>query len=143
MNGFKRKVIRREILYRENPHCRKCGIKTILPSELAEKYKGKIHGKGNEHLQRYITGEERNRTATIQHLVPRDSIMRLVHTSGPRTTLYCWLCNFRDGKKKHERVPLEVRQEFAEYYNSQMKVRKITLADIVGYIKVGGARKKP
>lgn len=67
--------LQREKMWRRNPHCHYCGVKTILPSA-----DGKSPRVMNE--------------ATIDHLRPRHHPGRLEPCSGEiRRVLACWECN--------------------------------------------------
>ena len=104
---------RRNKLWKEDPHCRRCGIETILPQIAAVMY-----NTDPTRIPKGLPEEVRNKLATIEHLVPRFHTDRTKPYPGERTTLYCWLCNNSMGKKEHDAMPLEEIQRRAQMFHN-------------------------
>lgn len=88
---------RRRKLWEEDPHCRRCGILTILPEVFATEEDGEI----------IYPKKFPENVATIQHLDSRLSEERGTFDS-ERTTLFCWRCNNDDNKEVQERTPKSI-----------------------------------
>lgn len=73
-------VNRRKRLWKQDPKCRICGIKTILQDGTIKIIKG---------LDKNIL----ERLATMDHIYPRNHPLRHTITRGARTRLLCHKCN--------------------------------------------------
>lgn len=93
---------RRYLLFDESPNCRRCGIETILPEELAAKY-----GSANKAPLKL-----RERMATIEHLNMREHNKPRPRSYGPATTLWCFKCN--NGAANAKRAAMTVERQRRE-----------------------------
>lgn len=83
-----RNARRREALWVKDPHCADCGVLTIPPHVLVEKYKVLQHEKGwGEAVPR----EEREKMATLEHCISKLSPYR--DKLPQRYLLLCFYCN--------------------------------------------------
>lgn len=109
-------------LWSLNPHCLRCGVKTILAKELIEKYKCE----GSE-LARHANRIEYGMLATLDHVFSRYHLKdRLINpTAEVRTRLLCYKCNNDLARDENTSVPLEVRQKMTATghgrYNKNLK----------------------
>lgn len=78
---------RRTKLWREDPHCRNCGVLTILPE-----MRRKDLIRNNVNLTNMATLEHLNSRLNPERLKPN-------YSSEIRTTLLCYKCNENKGKE--------------------------------------------
>jgi hypothetical protein len=91
---------RRAALWEKDPHCVLCGVKTILPLDLAAQA-----GVDPSNLARDLPIELRNVMATIDHEVNRFEPMRRVCENRERTRLTCWKCNNDRARSDYDSLP--------------------------------------
>ena len=102
MSGKSKTRRRRTNLWRQNPHCRCCGVETVLPRHvLVEREDGR---------KVFPNGIPEN-LATLQHHDDRYSPHRGVDGIGyERTTLYCRRCNQRESDLRQRMIPKVIKR---------------------------------
>lgn len=101
---------RRHKLWLEDPKCRNCGIETIPPQDLIDKY--------GEYVSKWPK-EVHDRMATLEHTITRfdPKSKTLGRNSNPVTTLFCAKCNEETGNKAYNNLPKEELRRRAGYYD--------------------------
>jgi hypothetical protein len=98
MRGVKRIKLRRSKMWRDDPHCRRCRILTVLPEDVDVKALEKAGQ--SDHL------------ATIDHVVTKyDAEQRRNPAPGERRwRLLCRRCNNDLAREREMQVPIEERR---------------------------------
>ena len=86
---------RRNKLWERDPHCRFCGVETVLPENVPE-------------------GPIPDNMATIEHLDSRNNPDRGKFCGQERTTLACFKCNNDRNKEEVKKIPIEKRREISK-----------------------------
>lgn len=99
-NRRERYVARRTNLWKEDNHCRRCGIETLLPDQIMSKYR-LLESQKSDFIK-LISLEDRNQMATIQHIYDRYHPLRLTvpKNQESRYELWCWKCNNEDSLER-------------------------------------------
>ena len=97
---------RRRALWEQSPFCRNCGIETILPEALEQKF--------GHHKK--VPRELHLRMATIEHKNDRILGPRPPHNWGKKTlTLWCFKCNNVDNALKQAALREQVRERSGKW----------------------------
>lgn len=106
---------RRNRLWQEDPRCRRCGVVTVLPTQLIAEY-----GVEGNTLTKHLPKEVMDRMATIEHLRSRLNPTRGSDFS-EATTLYCYRCNQTANNEELKTVPIEQLRLLASHVQKYVK----------------------
>lgn len=106
---------RRTRLWNEDPHCRRCGVVTILPQDLASRYKLANVGDISKKVPKGI----HEQMATIEHQRSRLNPLRGTNWE-ESTTLYCYKCNQEANDEEMRNMPVEVLQQLSQQHQKRV-----------------------
>jgi len=112
------KIIR-DRLWKVDPHCRQCGVLTILPQDI-------VKGRDRFGKLRHYP----DNMATIDHLRSRYDLKRRIHDRNERRyILLCIKCNNKREKEETSKLKIEKLWELSKRYPRNRGNEMITFLD--------------